>query len=367
MKKIIIKFIAVFLLIGISVIVMISNMALPDKEFSFSERRKLTQLPPMKISEIANGDYFEDLEIYFLDQFIFRDFFRKIDSFMRLNLFNQKEVKGIYVINDSLYKIEYPLNEKSVINIAQKIEQISKEYQEKLPIYYAVIPDKNYFGAKNGAVLSLDYSKMLALLQENINSAEYINLFPLLKGEDFYRTDIHWQQDKIFAVVKQIAQSMNSNLNTNLDSYQINKLTPFYGSYYGQAPYEVKPDEMVYLTNEIINQAKVYNYYASRYTTVYDKEHIHHMDGYDVYLEGAVPLLTIENDASTNDKELYLFRDSFGSSIAPFFIEGYKKIHLIDLRYTSFENVKEQIEFEVGSDILFLYSTMIINNSSTLQ
>ena len=367
MQKTILKFITVFLLIGISVVVMISNIALPDKEFSFSERRKLAQLPSIKISEIANGDYFEDLEIYFLDQFVFRDFFRKINSFMRLNLFNQKEVNGIYVINDSLYKIEYPLNEKSVINIAQKIEQISKEYQEKLSIYYAIIPDKNYFGAQNGGVLSLDYSKMLALLQENITSAEYINLFPLLKGEDFYRTDIHWQQDKILDVVKLIAQSMNSNLNTNLDSYQINKLTPFYGSYYGQAPYKINSDELVYLTNEIINRAKVYNYYTSEYTTVYNKEHIHHIDGYDVYLEGAVPLLTIENVASTNEKELYLFRDSFGSSIAPFFIEGYKKIHLIDLRYTSFENVKEQIEFKVGSDILFLYSTMIINNSSTLQ
>ncbi|MFA6611860.1 MAG: hypothetical protein WCS78_05700, partial [Bacilli bacterium] len=62
MRKIISKFITVFLLIGSFVVLMITNIALPDKEFSYSERRKLAQIPQLEISEIANGDFFEDLE-----------------------------------------------------------------------------------------------------------------------------------------------------------------------------------------------------------------------------------------------------------------------------------------------------------------
>ncbi len=367
MQKIISKIITIFLLIGILILIMFTNMVVSDKEYSFNERRKLTQFPQLKVSEIANGDFFEDLEDYFLDQFVFRDFFLKMDSFMRLRLLQQKEIKGIYAIKDSLYKIEYPLNEKSVINIAETIEQISKEYQDYLSIYYGVIPDKNYFGAQNSKVLSLDYQRMLTLLQENINHAKYIDLFVALEAEDYYRTDIHWQQDKILDVVGQISLNMKSSIKTNLDYYEIHKLSPFYGTYYGQAPHKIEADELVFLTNEVIDQAKVYNYSTFKYSQVYHEENISNVDGYDVYLEGAVPLLTIENTNSTNEKELYLFRDSFGSSIAPLLIEGYQKIHLIDLRYVSYEKVKEYINFEAGNDILFLYSTTIINNSFTIK
>ncbi|MDD2493045.1 MAG: hypothetical protein PHY83_03800 [Bacilli bacterium] len=367
MRKIISKFITVFLLIGSFVVLMITNIALPDKEFSYSERRKLAQIPQLEISEIANGDFFEDLEDYFLDQFAFRDFFRKIDSFMRLRFLQQKEVKGIYIIDDSLYKIEYPLNEKSVQNIAQKIEQISQEYSQILDIYYAVIPDKNYFGAQVDKYLSLDYQKMLVCMQEKINSAEYIDLFPHLKKEDYYRSDIHWRQDKIIDVVNKISTAMGTDYRVHIDNYTVNKLSPFYGTYYGQSPYRIEADELIYLTNEIIDQAQVYNFYTSQYINVYNEENLNNVDGYDVYLEGAVPLLTIENVTSESEKELYLFRDSFGSSIAPLFIEEYRKIHLIDLRYVSFENVKEYIDFKAGNIILFLYSTTIINNSLTLK
>ncbi|MFA7011074.1 MAG: hypothetical protein WC240_07635, partial [Bacilli bacterium] len=333
----------------------------------YSERRKLAQIPQLEISEIANGDFFEDLEAYFLDQFAFRDFFRKIDSFMRLRFLQQKEVKGIYIIDDSLYKIEYPLNEKSVQNIAQKIEQITQEYSQKLDVYYAVIPDKNYFGAQVEKHLSLDYQKMLMLMQEKIKSATYIDLFPHLKKEDYYHSDIHWRQDSIFDVVNKISAAMKTDYRVNRDNFIINKLSPFYGAYYGQSPYKIEADELIYLTNESINRAQVYNFYTSQYTSVYNEEYLNNVDGYDVYLEGAVPLLTIENETSKSEKELYLFRDSFGSSIAPLFIEEYRKIHLIDLRYVSFENVKEYIDFEAGNRILFLYSTTIINNSLTLK
>jgi len=61
-----------------------------------------------------------------------------------------------------------------------------------------------------------------------------------------------------------------------------------------------------------------------------------------------------------------LFRDSFGSSLAPLLIEFYSKITLIDMRYINSNNYLEMIEFD-NQDVLFLYSTLIVNNSSTLK
>lgn len=61
-------------------------------------------------------------------------------------------------------------------------------------------------------------------------------------------------------------------------------------------------------------------------------------------------------------KELLLFRDSFGSSIAPLLLENYSKITLIDLRYLSKDILENYIEFE-NQDVLFLYSTLVLNQN----
>ena len=85
-------------------------------------------------------------------------------------------------------------------------------------------------------------------------------------------------------------------------------------------------------------------------------------DKYDVYLSGATPLITIENKDGSNEKELLLFRDSFGSSIAPLLLENYKKITLIDLRYISSSILDKYVDFE-NQDVLFLYNTLIVNQN----
>ena len=74
-------------------------------------------------------------------------------------------------------------------------------------------------------------------------------------------------------------------------------------------------------------------------------------------------LITAENKIN---RELVIFRDSFASSLAPLLIEYYSKITLIDIRYISSNEYLKLIEFN-NQDILFLYSTLLVNNSGTLK
>ena len=73
-------------------------------------------------------------------------------------------------------------------------------------------------------------------------------------------------------------------------------------------------------------------------------------------------ILDPENPNAKIEKELLLFRDSFGSSLAPLLIENYKKITLIDIRYMSSKLIGEFIEFD-NQDVLFLYSTVVLNQN----
>ena len=79
-----------------------------------------------------------------------------------------------------------------------------------------------------------------------------------------------------------------------------------------------------------------------------------------MFLSGATPLITIENPQSNSNKELLLFRDSFGSSLAPLLAYNYSKITLIDLRYISEKLLDEYIDFK-NQDVLFIYNTLVLN------
>ena len=61
-----------------------------------------------------------------------------------------------------------------------------------------------------------------------------------------------------------------------------------------------------------------------------------------------------------------MFRDSFGSSITPLLIEGYSSITLVDIRYLASNRLGKYVDF-TDCDVLFLYSTGVLNNSSTLK
>ncbi len=360
-KNIFVTVIFSLLLIGFSV----ANIMTPDLEFSKSERRKLKNLPEFSFQSLFSGDLFEDFEKYTLDQFVMRDFFRGVKAWSKYNVFMQKDNNRIYIIDGNVNKMEYPLDERSVIRAAEKFNEIREKYFQGKNAYVAVIPDKNYFFALGG-YLSMDYEKMEQLLKKHIQGMDYIDLFYMMDQDMYYKTDIHWDQERIIPVAKGLLEAMGRD-HTGDIHYEKKTLYPFHGSYYGQAAVKVEPDSLVYLTNDLLEKAKVYDYEKQTYISVYMPELFEGMDSYDVFLSGAKPLLTIENPENTSGKELILFRDSFGSSIAPLLLSGYSKVTLVDIRYVSSTILDRYLDFSQDQDVLFMYNTLAINNSAMLK
>ena len=89
-------------------------------------------------------------------------------------------------------------------------------------------------------------------------------------------------------------------------------------------------------------------------------------DPYDVFLSGNQPIVKLKNDFVDNDKRLVVFRDSFGSSIAPIISTAYDEVVLVDLRYIMSESLSEYVDFE-NADVLFLYSTLLLNSSMSMK
>ena len=105
----------------------------------------------------------DDLETYLLDHFPFRDGLRKIKAYFAYDVLQQKENNDIYVTEGHAAKLEYPLNESETIRAAEKMKSVKAKYFPQAQVYYAVIPDKNFFLAQKNNFPSLDYAKGLML------------------------------------------------------------------------------------------------------------------------------------------------------------------------------------------------------------
>lgn len=346
------------------VLLFVLNLLKPTTEISLSERRKLAKFPEITIQKLTDGTFSKEFEKYTTDQMIKREDFRKIKTVLEIEILRKKDNHNLYLYEDSLIKIEYPLNEKSVEKVADKINTIQNNYFKNSKCYYTIVPDKNYF-TNPEEYIRMDYEKLQKLMTSNIEKAEYIPIFDCLQLSDYYITDIHWKQENLSKVVDKIATKMGfkEKLQTPYTKQEIIELI---GQYAGQLPVKTKQDSICILTNQITQDARVYHYENKKETKLYDLEKMDSNDKYDIYLSGATPIATITNPNAKTKKELVLFRDSFGSSLAPLFVEGYSKITLVDIRYMRTIDLPKYIEIE-NQDVLFLYSTFVLNNSSILK
>lgn len=358
-------FFVVLLLCSVAVI------CLPKQETIRSERRKAAVFPEITAAGIQSGQVMKDLENYARDHMVFREELRRLKAYAGSGLFLAKENNGMYRVGDGLYRLEYPLDEKSVRRAASKFKSAAGQYFEGAEIYYAVIPDKNYFAAQQNGYPYMDYDRLFAIMEEEMADMTRIEIGEHLGLQDYYRTDPHWRQEEITDVAGCILEAMGAEKGGTYTEYA--SFDAYEGAYAAQSGWKTKPDTITCLTDEQIAAARVFDFETKEEIPVYQTSVFSaatdSMDAYDVYLSGAKALLTLENPAGSGGRELVLFRDSFGSSIAPLLLPGYSKITMIDLRYVTMEyadSLLGHMDLE-KCDVLFLYSTLILNSSGSLR
>lgn len=354
-----------FILISASVFCIIK----PSDSFSQSERRELAGFPSFSFEALASGEFSENFETYSTERFPYRDAFRRIKAEFSYKILRRLDNNGLFTAEGHISKLDTQLNDVMLEYASDKFEYLYTTYLQDrgMNIYFSVIPDKNYYLAEENGYPSYDYESLFAKMREKTDYMQYIDVTDLLSAEKYYRTDTHWRQEEITDVADRILQTMG--VRTDYE-YDVNVLdTSFYGVYFGQLAMPFEADEMKYLTNASIDSFSV-NYYdtgAAREGAVYNTEKAHGNDPYDMFLSGATPLVTIENKKASTDRELIIFRDSFGSSLAPLLAQGYSKTTVVDIRYLQSAYLGQIAEFANGSDVLFVYSTTLLNNSLALQ
>ena len=345
---------AVFLavLFGFSLL----HLALPDREVSRSERRRLAQLPPL------SSAFSDKLEEYMLDQFPLREQLRTVNSLVRLYGLGQADIHGIYLQGGGAFRMDGPLQEKQVRHAAAVFSAVQEKYFPSLPAHYVIVPDKNA-KAETGRP-RLDTETLRGIVREALPGMTEIDIWDLLPADDYYKTDPHWRQERLLPVAAAICEALGADAP---GTFTEKTLSPFYGAYYGQAALPMAPDTLTYLESADTKAAKVTGPELDGAQPVYRPELLDGTDGYDVFLSGAQAVLTVTSPNVHNGRHLVLFRDSFGSSLAPLLLGSFERITLVDLRYISAARLTDYADLSDATDVLYLCSTAVWNNGGTLR
>lgn len=346
----------------------IGHLLLPDKDVSVSERRPLDSFPKFTVAALMSGDFGDDLESYLLDQFPLRDGLRSLKALWHFDVYKQSDNNGIYLAGDHVCKLDKTVQEAEVEAFLKTVNSVYDAYLQGMDVSFALIPDKNYFAANAYGYPALDYDHMAQMLQDGLRDGmDYYGMSPFaqLTLSDYYRTDLHWKQESLQSAVNGLSEVLDVSA-PDLSAWERKEYSPFYGSYYGQSALNMDPDTLTVLSNAAIEGCVVTSPEYKGERPVYNEADFENMDGYNIFLGGPLGLVTVENPKGTTGRELILFRDSFGSSIAPLLMESYDKITLIDLRYLASINVGRFVEF-TDQDVLFLYSTAIVNTGKMLK
>ena len=224
-----------------------------------SERRKAAQFPELTAESVIDKSFFDGLEEYFMDQFPLRDGFRSVKAAVQLRLLGQKDVNGIYYVDGHICELMPDLSENSVKSVAEKIDSITEKYV--IPsggkAYYSVIPDKNYFLAEKNGYPSIDYNKMIGILNSEVQNAGYIDIIHRLVAEaidtlgidNYYKTDSHWKQETISPVSERLGSKMGFSVSPG--GAKAETLADFRGVYASRLPLAKGEDKIVCMTSPV--------------------------------------------------------------------------------------------------------------------
>ncbi len=336
----------------------------PAGEASEAERRPLAQFPAITGENLLSGKFVADFETYTLDQFPGRDLFRQLKAWVQYNVMGQQDNNGIYLVDGYAAKLDYPVKEAALNHALERLNFVYETYLKDTgsQVYAAVIPDKGYYLAEANGYPAMDYEKMFSAVQEKLPFAEVVDITDCLNYTDFYFTDTHWRQEKLLKVAQKLSSALGVTPPEQADFTKTKLDRPFYGVYYGQAALPLEPEDLYILESDLLSACQVLDFETQKYAPVYDLQKLSGKDPYEVFLSGPKSLLRIENPNAKTDKELIIFRDSFGSSVAPLLVQDYQTVTLVDIRYINAQLVGRYVDF-AGKDVLFMYSSLVLNKN----
>ncbi len=323
-----------------------------------SENRELASMPELTAQTVFSGEFAKGFESFIDDHIAFRSFFTSLSE--RLNAkkgiktpagrlvytdtddgAGQTQKTGFLIVNDSVFEMFH-----RDLRLEEEYAAAINHYADKLnggvTVYSALIPtalefeEPIYSNTEDSQKEAIDY--MESRLDSRVKTVDVYS--SLLSHKDeyiFFRTDHHWTQLGAYYGYEAFCAA-SGNTPVSLDAFALNSIPDFLGSLYKQtSAVELtdKPDTIEWYDtvagNDIsISMRRFTDGKEEKYSSpIFNEEY---SDSYRFFLSGDNPFVELTNENNPTGKTIVIVRDSFANAFAPWIIQNYKKVILIDPR-----------------------------------
>ena len=355
----------------------IASLAMKKETVSETENRRLTQFPVYSDSALWSGQFFRQVEMYYADNFPFRDKWIKVSTSFRDKLgFQTSEIKMYDELNnaeanekkDTTKEVAGgPLPDDGATGEIKKRvfvfknrafemfgggPAMGKAYADVINSYHrALAPGVQVYNLIIPVALEFEITEKYAKLQkpnrpaiENIYNSEdsaikkvwAIDEIRKHRGEYIYfNTDHHWTSLGAYYAYRAFCATAGLTP-VSLDTIPSKVKPAFLGSLYRltrDPGLQSNPDSVRYYlfrdsVNFFVGSAKIGNWTKSK---MYG-EGASGANSYSVFLQGDLPIVKMETQHK-NGRRIAIVKESYGNSFAPFLINNYEKVVVVDQRY----------------------------------
>ena len=351
-NKIITSVFCLLLVVGV-----LSGFLVPDKYYSESEKRTLTQKNAISITDFPSGKMGTEIETYLADQFPLRDSWIIVKTLAE-RLSGKTEISDVYFGKDgylidaftgndqkqfsaninALVKLSDSLKTAGIPMQVMLIPTAAQILSDKLPAYAPNLDQKallDFAGAQG-----LDTVNVFDILSEHKN--EYI----------YYKTDHHFTSLGAYYCYAAWMQAQGKTAQP-LSAWQSQSLCDnFRGTTYNKVNYPFAPYDTITAYYKTLTHTVSYN--GSSYVTdsIYERKYLSGKDQYAAFLNSNQSTTVV---SGSGEGKLLILKDSYANCFSQFVIDDYAETHLIDLRFYK-DSVTDYIEENGITQVLVLYN-----------
>lgn len=378
----------------------IASLAMKKETVSVMENRKLSAFPVYSDSTLWNGKYFKSIEAYYADHFPFRDKWIGLSSSIRDKFgFESGDIKIYDPENDTEANEKTDTTRKDSLNngplpddgatgeVKKRVfvfknrafemfgggEAMGRSYANVINSYNRLLsPGIQVYSLIIPVALEFEITEKYAKLQkpnrpaiENIYNAEDSNIKKVWAIDElrlhrneyiYFNTDHHWTSLGAYYAYRAFCETAGLTP-VSLDSVASKTKKSFLGSLYRltrDPKLKENPDSVRYYIFKdslrfFIGSNNAIGYWAK--SKMYG-EGASGSNSYSVFLQGDLPIVKMETQHK-NGRKIAIVKESYGNAFAPFLINNYEKVIVVDQRYYTGDFVK-MLKAEGINELLFI-------------
>ena len=356
----------------------IASLAMKKEAISVLENRKLATFPKYSDSSFWKGKFFKDIEMYYADNFPFRNKWISSATDFKNHLgFQTSEIKMYDPTNDTEANEKKDTTKEDITNGPLKNDSAVGEIKKKVFVFKnrafemfggGAAMGKSYADVINSynrklspgiqvynliipVALEFEITEKYAKLQkpnrpaiENIYDSEDSSIKKVWAIDEirkhrteyiYFNTDHHWTSLGAYYAYRAFCETAGLTP-VNLDTVAYKTKPSFLGSLYRltrDPGLESNPDSVrYYLFKDSLN------FYAGNSTLNYWSKSKMYGEGasgpnsYSVFLQGDLPIVKMETQHK-NGRKIAVVKESYGNAFSCFLVNNYEKVVVVDQRY----------------------------------